>query len=870
MVARLPTREPPFAPDSDVQSEISLESLWAELSFNPDPQQRKAICAVAGPLYLTAGPGSGKTSVLVWRTLNLIVFQGVPPEEIFLGTFTEKGAHQLRERLRGLLAIVTEKTGQPYDISKMAIGTIHSICHMLLTDRRLTPPGVRPRAPILLDEFAQYQFIYAAKNWSRLLAASGLGSHANSQITTYFENQSSPSRHRAVVNAMGFFNRMSEESLNVSPRRTSNQIVRALLKMYAAYLELLAESAERSYTDFSLLQLHAYRRVAESPVGDRIFQHVIIDEYQDTNAIQEKLYFRLSSHFKNLCVVGDDDQALYRFRGATVDNFLAFPEQCRELLGRGARRIPLETNYRSRSAIVQFYNAFMREFDWRRGKQEYRVEKTITASSADDRPAVFTATPDSPDNVAAEVAAVVDELIKKNRVRDPNQVAFLFPSLNSSCVAKMKRALEDVGLKVYAPRAGSFIEQAESLKVFGIYLLIFGNPGHQHNGYENWLGQAVSLAKQLVRKDRSLARFVRNRQDQIRQVVRDNCALLSHLSARGLDEVQECGEAELRALAAVKSVSREVREFLRSGRLAHYLREQRKRRPDRAITFRYVINRACSLDWGVLDLFYQLTAFDAFRDAFELPANGGDEGPICNLSLISDYLARFQEQTSPVISAQFLSGGMFARKLFSSFLYSIFRLDEGEYEDKDDPFPKGRIPFLTIHQAKGLEFPVVVLGNLRKDGRERVLDGLVRGLGAKRREPSDLAPTYDVARMFYVALSRAKQALILCPYQGRGQRYREEFRGPVRRYASRLADLDVQMIQPSDDIESTIPHPYSFTGDYIQYSICPRRYMMYRRYGFVPSRSQTTIFGNLVHRTIEDLHQLLMQARAHAGEGTSQ
>ena len=79
----------------------------------------------------------------------------------------------------------------------MAIGTIHSICHMLLTDRRLTPPGVRPRAPILLDEFAQYQFIYAAKNWSRLLAASGLGSHANSQITTYFENQSSPSRHRA-------------------------------------------------------------------------------------------------------------------------------------------------------------------------------------------------------------------------------------------------------------------------------------------------------------------------------------------------------------------------------------------------------------------------------------------------------------------------------------------------------------------------------------------------------------------------------------------------------------------------------------------------------------------------------------------------
>jgi ATP-dependent DNA helicase UvrD/PcrA len=351
--------------------------------------------------------------------------------------------------------------------------------------------------------------------------------------------------------------------------------------------------------------------------------------------------------------------------------------------------------------------------------------------------------------------------------------------------------------------------------------------------------------------------------------VQNERALLAHLRARGFDEAQACGEAELGVLSSAKSVSREVLGFLRSGRLAHYIREQRKRRPDRPITFRYILNRACSLDWGVLDLFYQLTVFDTFKEAFDLAENGGDEGPICNLSLISDYLARFQEQTSPVISAQFLSDSKFARKLFSSFLYSIFRLDEGEYEDKEDPFPKGRIPFLTIHQAKGLEFPVVVLGNLRKDGSERVLDQIARHLGAKRREPSDLAPTYDVARMFYVALSRAQQALIVCPFRGAGQRYREEFKEPIRRYASPLTDLKVDTIEPSDKFEDAIPHPYSFTGDYIQYSICPRRYMLYRRFGFVPSRSQTTIFGNLVHRTIEDLHQLLIQAREPTAEGVT-
>lgn len=852
--------------ESITEDKITLSSLWAELGFNPNPQQEKAISAASGPLYLTAGPGSGKTSVLVWRTLNLIVFHGVLPEEIFLGTFTEKGAHQLRERLRGILAVVTEKTGRPYDISNMAIGTIHSICHKLLTDRRLAPPGIRPRAPILLDEFAQYQFIYATKNWERLLEAAALGSQANSKITYYFENQSSLSRHRAVVNAMAFFNRMSEESLDISRYRTKDNVLRGLINMYRMYRELLEGDGDRSFADFSLIQLHAYQRVTNSPTGERIFKHVIVDEYQDTNAIQEKLYFRLAARSKNICVVGDDDQALYRFRGATVDNFLAFPEQCKRLLGKNARRIPLETNYRSRKTIVEFYNSFMKEFSWSRGSQQFRVPKKIKAKSADNQPSVFMASPGAPAEVASEVASTVYKLIMERRVADPSQIAFLYPSLNSSCVPKMKHALESLGLKVYAPRAGSFIEQTESLKVFGIYLLIFGKPEHRHTGYVDWLERAAQIAKQLVRRDKSLAQFVKDRQGQIQQVARDERALLSHLGARGLNEEQECRDIELRALRSVKSVSPEVRQFLTGGRLAHYIKDQRRRRPDRPITFRYVINRACSLDWGVLDLFYQLTAFEPFKEAFELAECSGDEGPICNLSLISDYLARFQEQTSPVISAQFLSGGKFARKLFSSFLYSIYRLDNGEYEDKEDPFPKGRIPFLTIHQAKGLEFPVVVLGNLRKDANERVLDRLARQLGARRREPRDAAPTYDVARMFYVALSRAKQALILCPYAGRGQRYREEFKEPMRFYASKLDDFDAGTIHPGDALESAIPHPYSFTGDYIQYSICPRRYMLYRRYGFVPSRSQTTIFGNLVHRTIEDLHQFLMQRREQGHE----
>lgn len=840
---------------------VTLESLWSDAGFTPNPEQERAIHHTDGPLYLTAGPGSGKTSVLVWRTLNLIVFKGVSPDRIFLGTFTEKGAHQLRERLRGLLALCTERTGTPYDISRMAIGTIHSICHTLLLDRRLSSGGARPSVPILLDAFAQYQFIYAARNWNRLVEASGL-EDANATITAFFEDRSSRSRHRAVVNAMAFFNRLSEESIGPATRKPKDPTVRGLLLMYAKYLELLDENADRKLTDLSLIQAHAHRRISESGQGDRIFDHVIVDEYQDTNAIQERIYFRLAAKTRNLCVVGDDDQALYRFRGATVDNFLAFPDRCEEHLRTRATTIPLVTNYRSRRKIVDFYNAFIDEFDWSHRGRTFRVEKRIRAASSDTRAAVFSATPAVPADVAAEVAGTVRRLIDEGRVRDANEIAFLFPSLGATCVAAFKAALEAEGLNVYAPRAGSFIEQEESLAVFGTFLLVFGNPGHDHQEYGAWLLRATSTAKALAREDRALAQFIKDRQDEIAQVITDQRALLRAIAGAGLEEeTVYAGPAE-RVLHTAKGISEPVRRFLTSGRLAHYVREQRRRRPDRPITLRYVINRACSLDWGVLDLFYQLTAFDAFKQAFDLAEAGTDEGPICNLSLVSDYLARFQEQTSPVISAQFLEGKMFARKLFSSYLYSIFRLDEGEYEDKEDPFPKGRIPFLTVHQAKGLEFPVVVLGNLRKDPKERVVDEVVANLGVKKSEPLDRAPTFDMARMFYVGLSRARQALILCPFRGRGQRYRQEFIEPMTAIAQPLDRLNTKSIEPGSGDEVTTPRPYSFTGDYIQYSICPRRYMMHRRYDFAPSRSQTTIFGNLVHRTIEDLHQYIMQARS--------
>ena len=104
-----------------------LEELFKEKNFTPNESQLKAIKHIEGPLFLTAGPGSGKTRVLLWRTLNLIVFHNVAPNEIFLATFTEKAALQLKEGLQGLLSIASKYTHKPYDIAEMYVGTLHSL-----------------------------------------------------------------------------------------------------------------------------------------------------------------------------------------------------------------------------------------------------------------------------------------------------------------------------------------------------------------------------------------------------------------------------------------------------------------------------------------------------------------------------------------------------------------------------------------------------------------------------------------------------------------------------------------------------------------------------------------------------------------------
>src|SRR5258706_685984 len=518
---------------------MTLENLLRLSKFKPNDEQREAILHVNGPLFLTAGPGSGKTRVLLWRTVNLIVFHDVKPEEIFLSTFTEKAAHQLKEGLRSLLGIVTNINGQPYDLTQMYIGTVHSLCQRILSDRRrFFIDRHRNRSPQLLDELGQYFHLSRNRNWNFLAEHSGLLPEEGNLTINQVWNIQSISKHLAVTNCQSIFNRFSEECIDpasglerlvrnkkelrkyLEKYEISREQIEQLLKLYSAYTASLQASPNARFTDFALLQQEAFKVLEQYRESGRVFKHVIVDEYQDTNTIQEQIFFKLSSGTNNICIVGDDDQALYRCPGSTVENFVEFPARCQQYLKVVPRRISLDTNYRSRKGIVDLYTSFIQQTDWSRpAGGEYRVaDKAIHAYRRDSQTSVVASTPEKPEWVSEEIAHFVRRLIDEGKVENPNQIAFLFPSMKYQgemvgSVRKMKEALEAEGLHVYAPRAGRFLEVEESFDIFGLFFLIIGRPSagefhsRDYDKFMDWVSAAESIAGALLEKDQLMKRF---------------------------------------------------------------------------------------------------------------------------------------------------------------------------------------------------------------------------------------------------------------------------------------------------------------------------------------------------------------------------
>jgi DNA helicase-2/ATP-dependent DNA helicase PcrA len=314
-----------------------------------NPPQREAVTHTGSPLLVLAGAGSGKTRVLTFRIAHLVLDRGVRPEEILAVTFTNKAAREMRERLEVLLG---ERA------RALTVGTFHAVCARWL--RREAPRiGLPP-------SFAIYDDADTLSLCKRALADLDVS-----------EEAVPPQALRSFLDRR----KNAADALDAGSDARTDPMVRAAMR----YEELLARAGA---TDFGGLILGMVRVLSgDDAVRDRYrdrYRHVLVDEYQDINRAQYVLLQRLAARSPDLAVVGDDDQAIYGFRGATVRAILDFERDHPE-----AKIVRLEQNYRSSGNILGAASAVIRRNAGRHGKRLWtdrgEGEKVIVATLPDDR-----------------------------------------------------------------------------------------------------------------------------------------------------------------------------------------------------------------------------------------------------------------------------------------------------------------------------------------------------------------------------------------------------------------------------------------------------------------------------------------------------
>jgi DNA helicase-2/ATP-dependent DNA helicase PcrA len=309
-----------------------MQNLLDQLNI----QQRAAVEQAEGPLLILAGAGSGKTRVITYRIAYLIEIKGVPPQSILAVTFTNKAAAQMKERVAKLLSLDAEDhRGGPH------VSTFHSFCVSVLR-RHIDHLG-----------YSRDFSIYDADDQARLMKTCihelGLGEQVTSPRSvlgriSYAKNH-------------GMTAQMMYEQANTDP-------VEKIASLFDLYEKKLRQANALDFDDLLLKTVQLFYKAGEvCEQYNRRFQYVMVDEYQDTNRTQYQLIRQLSLIHQNLCVVGDEDQSIYRWRGADIQNILSFEKDYPNVC-----TVRLEQNYRSTQKILDAAGAVVSRNQARKGK----------------------------------------------------------------------------------------------------------------------------------------------------------------------------------------------------------------------------------------------------------------------------------------------------------------------------------------------------------------------------------------------------------------------------------------------------------------------------------------------------------------------
>ena len=718
-------------------------------------EQIEAILSTDGPVLIIAGPGTGKTLTMIARTMYLLISGKAQPEDVVLTTFTEKAAFELRDRLNQL-ARELNYIGQ---LHLLKVGTIHSLCNDFIM-RYLRYTALK-KGYTVLDELTQDLFIHEIVD--DIVKKSEDGKYLGKW----------KSKWKAVEEITPYFNKIAEELIDPSVLKNSKS--NFLTELAFSYENYQQRMYEENKVDFAHLQKIFLDLFQNEELYSKIkgsIRYLMVDEYQDTNFIQEEILFSLVKPENNICVVGDEDQSLYRFRGATVRNILEFPSHFSN-----CRQIKLTTNYRSHKEIIGKYNKFMSSINW----DKFRFPKEIRPdpdTEFPDYPAIFAIWGVDEEDEAERVAHLIKFLKDNKVISDYSDVAILLKSVRLNHSGHYIEALKRHNIPYFSPRARAFFENDEIKLMIACYSLIFGFYDAEIESYphKEYIEDSIRVLGNLITN--SLQDFIRRKIKQI--------------------------------------------EDLEKG----------------------------SLNLSILDYFYRLIAYKPFSDFLH------NENRSHNLSIFSKLISVFEDYYSiSVITVA--NKNNIKYYLFGSYFNFLIAGGVDEFEDPDNPIPKGYVQIMTFHQSKGLEFPVVIVDSLHKRfavQKQADLDLLPfsrRGLFETEKQMTE----FDRMRHYYVAFSRAQKLLALTTPE-RPQIWFSTIWEGLDQYP--YIEKETLKAQEFKSRPQFVPKKAYSISHVNVYETCPQQYLFYREYSFEPSRSAQILFGSLVHYTIEDIHKSIL------------
>ncbi|GAA0890259.1 DNA helicase II [Rhodanobacter soli] len=651
-----------------------------DVSYLIDPlneAQREAVCAPPGHYLVLAGAGSGKTRVLTHRIGWLTQAERVPPWAILAVTFTNKAAGEMRARLEALI---------PGGTQGLTVGTFHGIAHRLL--RRHWREAGLPETFQILDSDDQLRLV------KRVVAGLGL------------DDAKYPPRQ-----ACWQINSWKDEGKRPDGiEHRDHPVTHTFVNIYKAYEDACRRAG---LVDFGELLLRAHELWLKNPAVLEHYQqrwrHLLIDEFQDTNTLQYAWIRVLAGATGKVFAVGDDDQSIYGWRGAKVENMAQFLRDFP-----GARTIKLEQNYRSTSTILKAANSVIQRNGSRLGKELW------TAGDDGERIALYAAYNEQ-DEARFVIERIREYIDEHGQAKD---CAILYRSNAQSRNFEEQLAQRNIKYRVYGGQR--FFERAE-VKDALAYLRLTANR-HDDAAFE----RAVNTPPRGI-GDRTL--------DALRRRARgENISMWEAVLA----ELSGGSELAGRAKNAVKAFLGMI------DTMAHTFQPSTPDGEKGALTLAEQIDHAIT--------------HTGLRDFYEKDSRGNAESRVENLDELVNVASRFER------TAEDIDAGLNELSAFLS--HATLEAGENQGEAWDDC-----VQLMTLHSAKGLEFPVVFLV------------GMEEGLFPSQRSVDDEGRLEEERRLAYVGITRAREKLVVTHAESRRMHGAEMLARPSRFLGEMPAEL---------------------------------------------------------------------------------